>query len=147
MKQPGALIVLVLFVAAVSFVVASQENKQGGRPITAQLTGPAEVPGPGDPDGTGTFKATLNAGQNQICYELSVTNIATATAAHIHSGAEGVAGPVLLPLTAPVAGSSKACLTFDKEKIADIIKNRENYYVNVHNADFPSGAIRGQFSK
>ncbi len=144
MKQPGAWIVLFIFVAAVSFALAS-EQYNSARKLTATLTGAAEVPGPGDADGTGRITLTLSAGK--ICYELAVSNIGNATAAHIHSGAADVAGPVLVMLKAPEAGSSKDCVALEKEKIFDIIKNPGNYYVNVHNADFPDGAVRGQLSK
>jgi CHRD domain len=146
MKQPGILLIFIIFIATVGFVLAQQEQ-QGGRPLTATLTGGAEVPGPGDADGTGTVKITLNPGQGQVCYELTVANIATATAAHIHSGAVGIAGPVLVTLKAPVDGSASDCAPLDKEKIDNMIKNPQNYYVNVHNADFPKGAIRGQLAK
>ncbi len=146
MKQPVVLVLLFVFIAAVSLVLAQQE-KHGGRPLKATLTGAAEVPGPGDTDGTGTATITLNPGQNQICYELTVANIGTATAAHVHSGAVHVAGPVVVMLAAPADGSSKDCATLDKKKIEDIIKNPANYYVNVHNAEFPNGAIRGQLGK
>jgi hypothetical protein len=146
MKQPGALIVLFFFVAAVSFALAS-EQYNSGRKLTATLTGAAEVPGPGDADGTGRVTLILSAGKDQICYELAVSNIGTATAAHIHSGGADVAGPVLAMLKAPETGSSKDCVSLDKEKILDIIKNPANYYVNVHNADFPDGAVRGQLAK
>ena len=47
------------------------EADTGGRPLTASLTGAAEVPGPGDPDGTGTALITLNQGQNEVCFELT----------------------------------------------------------------------------
>jgi hypothetical protein len=87
------------------------EDGNGGRPLSAQLTGAAEVPEPGDPDGTGSFKVTLNQGQGQICYELSVNNIDTATLAHIHIGTAGVAGNPVVTLTAPATGSSSGCLT------------------------------------
>jgi CHRD domain len=146
MKQPGAVIILFVFVAAVSFSLAS-EQYNSGRKLKATLTGAAEVPGPGDSDGTGSATLTLNAGKNEICYELAVSNIGTATAAHIHTGAAGVAGPVLLPLTAPANGSAKDCATLEREKIMEILKGPENYYVNVHNAEFPDGAVRGQLSK
>ena len=146
MKQPIALALMLVFTAGVSFVVA-QQDKHGGKPITITLTGAAEVPGPGDPDGTGTATITLNHGQGQVCYELSVAKIATPTAAHIHTGAVGAAGPVLVPLTSPANGTSKDCATLDKDKIADIMKNPGNYYVNVHNAEFPDGAVRGQLGK
>lgn len=145
MKHSGALIILVAFVAAVSFTLASEQ--EGGRKLKATLTGAAEVPGPGDADGTGTFTATFNPGKGQVCYELRVSNIAASNAAHIHTGAATVAGPVLMNLTAPASGSSKECAALDREKILEIIKNPENYYVNVHNAEFSDGAVRGQLSK
>ena len=146
MKQSAGLIALILFVAGLS-VVLSAQDQQGGRPITITMTGAAEVPGPGDPDGTGTATITLNPGKGEVCYELMVDKIATANAAHLHSGAADKAGPPVLTLKAPANGSSKECVALDKEKVLDIIKNPANYYVNVHNADFPDGAVRGQLAK
>jgi len=146
MKQPGALICLFIFVAAVSFGLAS-EQYHSARKVKATLSGAAEIPGPGDSDGTGTVTFMLNAGKNQICYELAVSNIGTATAAHIHSGGKDVAGPVVFMMTAPASGSSKDCGTLEREKILEILKSPGDYYVNVHNAEFPDGAVRGQLSK
>ena len=141
-------ITITLVLASMSLVLATQKEEQGGRPLTATLTGAAEVPGPGDADGEGTATVTLNPGKGQVCYELKVSNIGTATAAHIHAGAANVAGPVLVNLDAPSAsGSSKGCVDLDKAKVKDIIQNAANYYVNVHNAEFADGAIRGQLSE
>ncbi|HEX6732150.1 MAG TPA: CHRD domain-containing protein [Pyrinomonadaceae bacterium] len=147
MKQHLGLIALILFIAGISFVLTAQEQHQGGRPLTTTLTGAAEVPGPGDTDGTGTAQITLNHGQGEVCYELTVDKIAAANAAHIHSGAVDKAGPPIANLTAPTNGSSKGCVSLDKDKIKDIIQNPANYYVNVHNAEFPDGAVRGQLGK
>ena len=147
MKKSVCLIALILFVAGLSFALAGQDQQQGGRPITVTMTGPAEVPGPGDPDGTGTATITLNPGKGEVCYELMVDKIATANAAHIHSGAVDKAGPPILTLKAPANGSSKECTTLERDKIMDIIKNPASYYVNVHNAEFPDGAVRGQLGK
>lgn len=119
----------------------------GGRPFATTLTGAAEVPGPGDPDGSGTAVLRLNPGQEEICYELTVTGIAPARAAHIHVGTADVAGPVVVGLQPPTNGSSSACASASRELILAIIQNPEQYYVNVHNADFPAGALRGQLSK
>ncbi|MGI9164837.1 MAG: CHRD domain-containing protein [Pyrinomonadaceae bacterium] len=140
-------ITISLVLASMSLVLATQQDEHGGRPLTSTLTGAAEVPGPGDADGTGTAKVTLNHGKGQVCYELTVSNIGTATAAHIHTGAADVAGPVVVGLEAPASGSSKGCVDLDKEKVKDIIQNPANYYVNVHNTEFPDGAVRGQLSK
>jgi hypothetical protein len=140
-----------LFVAAMALTIvglaAAQEKEQGGRRLTATLTGAAEVPGPGDPDGGGTAVITLNQGQNEVCFELTVTNIAAATLAHIHSGGPTVAGPVVVTLTPPAEGSSKGCVSAGADLIKNIRQNPGNFYVNVHNADFPDGAVRGQLSK
>ena len=146
MRQSLGVIALILFVAGISFVLSAQDQP-GGRPLTVRLTGTAEVPGPGDPDGTGTAKLTLNPGKNQVCYELTVDKIAPANGAHIHAGALDKAGPPIVTLTPPANGSSKECAPLDQEKIMDIIKNPGNYYVNVHNAEFPNGALRGQLGK
>ena len=147
MKRLEGPIVLFLLVAAVTIVLASQEKPHGGRPLTATLTGAAEVPGPGDTDGTGSAKITLNHGQGQVCYELTVSNIGPATAAHIHTAAPDAAGPVLVGLDAPADGSSEGCVNLAKDKVKALMDNPAGYYVNVHNAEFPDGAVRGQLSK
>jgi hypothetical protein len=137
-----------LFVAAAVLITAGTATAHGGRPLSTTLTGAAEVPGPGDPDGSGTAHLTLNQGQGEVCFELTVSNIAPATAAHIHVGPVGVAGPVVVPLVPPTSGSSSGCVTgVDRDLIKAIRQHPENYYVNVHNAPFPAGALRGQLSK
>jgi hypothetical protein len=141
------LVVLALLLSFSSFGMGQNED-QGGRPLSASLTGAAEVPGPGDNDGTGTVKLTLNEGQGQICFELTTSNIAAATAAHIHEAPAGKAGAVVVTLAPPpTEGSSKNCVSADKDLIKRIRQNPENFYVNVHNAEFPNGAIRGQLSQ
>jgi hypothetical protein len=126
----------------------AQQAEHGGKPMTVKLTGAAEVPSKGDPDGSGTAKVTLNPGQGQICYELAVKGIGTANAAHIHAGAAGQAGGVKVPLEAPSAeGSSKGCADVDQALVKQIMDKPSDYYVNVHNAEYPNGALRGQLAK
>jgi hypothetical protein len=125
---------------------AYAQQAQGGRPIEVTMTGAAETP-KGDPDGTGTASFRINPGQGQVCYKLTVANIATATAAHIHKGAAGTAGGPVVPLKAPSTGSVEDCATVSKDVAEDMIKNPGAYYVNVHNAEFPGGAVRAQLSK
>ncbi len=114
---------------------------------TAKLTGEAEVPGPGDPKGSGTVQVTVNPEKGEVCYELSVANIQEATAAHIHEGAVGKEGSVKVALEAPKTGSAKGCAKADDAVIQAMLKDPAGYYVNVHNAAFPKGAVRGQLSK
>jgi len=136
----------VLAVVALGAVAASA----GGRPLAADLTGAAEVPGPGDADGTGTALITLNQGQSQVCFDLHVSDITLpAIGAHIHVAPSDAAGPVVVALTPPDAsGASSGCVDdVDRELIKAIRRDPGAYYVNVHTTDFPGGAVRGQLSK
>lgn len=127
--------------------VQAQTAAEGGRPLTASLSGSAEVPGPGDPDGSGMATVTVNPGQERICYTLTVSNIDAATAAHIHVGGSTVAGGVVVTLSAPSDGDSEDCVDVSRELAMNIIRDPSGYYVNVHNPAFPGGAVRGQLSK
>lgn len=118
----------------------------GSRSLDAALTGDAEVPGPGDADGTGTFTARLDPATNELCYTLTVAGIEPATAAHIHTGAAGVAGGPVVTLATPSGGSSEDCVTVEADLAEQLLANPAGYYVNAHNADYPDGAVRGQLS-
>ena len=59
-----------------------------------------------------------------------------------------MAGPIVVSLTAPDAnGLARGCVTVKRADLRDIRWNPKMYYVNVHNAAFPGGAVRGQLSK
>jgi hypothetical protein len=118
---------------------------QGGTVLTATLKGSNEVP-PADPDGSGTGTFRMTRGAALICYQLSVKDIVLpATGAHIHVGAAGVNGPIVVPLTAPDAsGSAAGCAVTTRALVAAILDNPAGYYANVHTTEFPLGAIRGQ---
>jgi len=129
--------------------------EQGGRLFTTTLSGAEEVDpitgalGAGDPDGSGLATLTVNPGQEEVCYEISVEDIMLpAIGAHIHVGDAGENGPVVVPLNPPDAsGFSSGCAEVPRELALTIIQDPEGYYVNVHTTDFPNGAIRGQLSK
>ena len=119
--------------------------KTGGRAFAVALTGEVESPA-GDPVGTGTATVRLRAGQGQLCYQLSVKNLA-AVAAHIHKGDAGTAGPVVIPLATPnAAGTAGGCVAVARPLVAAILGDPASYYVNVHTSDFPAGAVRGQLT-
>ena len=126
---------------------AAAVAQEGGRPYTVAMTGAAERPGPGDPDGSGTAEFRVNAGQGRVCYTLSVSNIEPATAAHIHRAPPDAAGPVVVGLTAPTGGSSSGCAEVTRALAQELIRNPGAFYVNVHNAPFPGGAVRGQLGR
>ena len=130
---------------ALTAALAGGAAAVGGKPYSTPMSGAEEAPGPGDPDGSGFASFTVNAGQGVICYSLSVENIDPAVAAHIHIGAVGVPGPVVVPLNPPTSGTSSGCAEgVSRELALDLITNPTAYYVNVHNPAFPAGAVRGQ---
>lgn len=133
-------LIIVVSVGAATAVDAS------GRPLNTHLTGAEEVP-PGDPDGSGRFQGRAVVGQGRLCYTLTVEDIEPAVAAHVHVGAAGVNGPIVVHLEAPATGSSSGCATVDREVLRDIVANPHNYYVNVHNQPYPAGAVRGQLGR
>ena len=139
----------IVALAALPFAAlgAAAVAQEGGRPYSVAMTGAAERPGPGDPDGSGTAEFRVNAGQSRVCYTLSVSNIEPATAAHIHRAPPNAAGPVVVGLTAPTSGSSSGCAEVTRALAQELIRNPGAFYVNVHNAPFPGGAVRGQLGR
>lgn len=112
--------------------------------LKATLSGAAEVPGPGMDGAAGQATVAVYPERGYVCWSLGVTGAGEPTMAHIHKGAAGVAGGVVVPLEAPASGTSQGCAPVDKAAAADIAANPAGYYVNVHNAAFPKGALRGQ---
>jgi hypothetical protein len=130
---------LVLFALLLLAGIASAS----GRPLAADLTGAAEAPGPGDPDGSGSAVITLNQGQGEVCFDITVTGVEPITAAHIHVAPPGSPGPVVVNFNPAVNGLS-GCVAASAEIIKAIRQNPADYYINVHNAPYPAGALRGQ---
>jgi hypothetical protein len=143
MRSIRALIALGL-VAGLLVVSTAAAAAVGGRPLSTSMSGAEEAPGPGDPDGEGWAWFTVNPGQGIVCYALEVSGIAPAAAAHIHIAPAGSPGPVVVPLNPPTSGSSSGCAEVSRELAMALIQHPSDYYVNVHNADFQPGAIRGQ---
>jgi CHRD domain len=123
--------------------------------FTIQLSGAAEVcpTAPGTCGGPGTGTATIEIDRNAgtLCYAITTQNVALPLlAAHVHEAPAGQAGPVVIPLfTQPVNAATvpRTCLTgLDKNLLKAIIRDPQSYYVNVHNAPFPNGAVRGQLA-
>ncbi|MBA3943509.1 MAG: CHRD domain-containing protein [Herpetosiphonaceae bacterium] len=137
------LVMAVIFLAAAtaSFAAPSRAVTQ----LTATLKGTDETKG-GEPNGTGTATLSIDSTANSISYTIKVTGATLPMkAGHIHEGAAGVAGPVVQPLGAPDAsGTATGTVTSTADLIQKILANPAGYYVNVHNAPYPDGAMRGQ---
>jgi hypothetical protein len=111
--------------------------------LSALLSGAKENPA-ADPDGWGAANVRVWPWSGKICYTLFVRQIATPTAAHIHAGKAGVNGDVKVELNAPTMGWSTGCEWIGKSLAWKLAVKPSRYYVNVHNAAYPNGAIRGQ---
>jgi hypothetical protein len=124
----------------------------GGDPFDAVLSG----------HGSGTAEVTLNPGQREVCWEVTVAHLtAPVFAAHIHKGGAGVNGSIVVPFfgfaTPSHATSFSGCTeNVDRALIEAIQDNPAGYYVNVHTScagqpascgpAFPGGAVRGQLT-
>jgi hypothetical protein len=140
---------LAAFVVS-GFTMNRPENRQdtaNSHSMTIQLSGGAEVPGPGDSDGSGTAILTMNHDKGELCYDISVKQIQDPTAAHIHAGAAGKSGPPKVTFTKGADGAWKGCATADKALLNELMQKPGDFYVNVHNKEFPNGALRGQLGK
>jgi hypothetical protein len=122
--------------------------------LAATLSGANEVPGPGDPDGRGTAFVRLSG--TTACYALTWSGIGAPTAAHIHQGGAGVAGPVVVLFFQPgtnaaslpgTLSSVAGCVDVDPALAGRIAASPRDWYVNIHTADFAAGAIRGQLHR
>jgi hypothetical protein len=122
--------------------------------LAASLKGANEVPGPGDPDGRG--RAFVRLGGGRACFVLRWSGIGAPTASHIHQGAAGVAGPVVVPFFQPGTNAASlpaslsavaGCVDVDADLARKIAASPRDWYVNIHTTDFPAGAIRGQLHR
>lgn len=101
------------------------------------------VPNQGDLDGSGTARLWVNPGKSRVCWKIRVAKVDPISAAHIHVGSSTTTGPVVVPLN-PYTGG---CTTVTRDLALALIKSPGSYYVNVHNAPYPAGALRGQLHR
>jgi hypothetical protein len=107
--------------------------------VETTMSGAAETPkGPT----AGSGKAELTIAGRRVCWELKIGGIGTPVAAHVHRGRSGIAGPVVVPLGAKYA--RKGCTTTTLVIANALLARPSVYYVNVHTAKYPAGAVRGQ---
>ena len=161
-QRVTALLVLVAGLIAALTVTNLAVANTAGRRLTTTLSGAEQCSSPGvcgvgDPDGSGFATLRLNPGLEQVCYVIVVQDIAQPVepgpgvgSGHIHEAPAGENGPIAIDLdtqfvqTGPDTFEASGCVSADRSQILDVMLNPENYYVNVHNAEFPGGAVRGQ---
>lgn len=139
-----------------SFYVNVHTTEFPAGAIRGQLTGSSQAAfgwiaaldlrGTSEPNATGTAVLRVRKDAGLVCYRLHAEGVTLpTTAAHIHRGAAGANGPVVVPFTAPGAdGNSSGCATTAAPLIDEILANPAGFYVNVHTREHPAGAIRAQ---
>jgi hypothetical protein len=114
--------------------------------FNVNLTGAAEAPATGSTDGHGTARVTVDPDGDQVCVELTTSDLPNITAAEIRQGAAGTTGPVLVTLTTPQNGKSEGCVPASESVVSAIASGQRSFYLNVSSTDFPDGAIRAQLT-
>lgn len=112
--------------------------------LSASLSGANEV-GDGDPDGTGSAVVDIDPETGEVCFAITVSGVDAPSAAHIHVGGAGTNGGVVVDFDWANT-NGEGCVTAPSPTLVAITTNPSLYYVNVHNADFPGGAVRGQLA-
>jgi hypothetical protein len=117
------------------------------RVVVSILRGANQVPAV-DSKGIAIAVARIDPIRDRICYFMAQANLVDVTVAHIHVGAKGTNGKVVVPLNAPVDGKSFGCAeNLDAALVKDIAQNPQNYYFNIHTKANPGGEIRGQLHR
>jgi len=118
-----------------------------GTAFNVFMTGEAESPA-GEPAGTGIATIRARRNQGQVCFQMQVQAITLpSVGAHIHAGAEGSSGDIVVQLRAPNGqGTAAGCVAASRAVVNRILSNPAGFYVNVHSTEFPAGAVRGQLT-
>jgi hypothetical protein len=125
--------------------LASSQTAAKTLKLSASLNAGQEVP---HPKGTkvgavGHFDGTLSG--TSLKWTLTFSHLSgPASAAHIHAGARGKPGPVLVPLCGPCSSPASGTATLTADQIKTVTGG--GAYVNVHTAKNPNGEIRGQIT-
>ena len=131
------------FKACVTAVVSAQKT-YGGRPLAATLAGDLAT----DSDGAGAATFTLNQGHGQLCFNVTWSGLGAVSGLHIHVAETAV---IAVPLDTDADltdGNAKGCVNGIAPSLIKAIRQHpDRYYVNVHTAEFPAGAIRGTLHK
>lgn len=130
---------LIGLAAAVAFVALPARADINN--FVAFMNGANEAPGPGDPDGFGIGSVTIDTVFNTVSWSFLVNNVAMPlSSAHIHAAPAGMPGSVIVDFSGQMSGAN----LFDADLASINSGNAANFYLNIHNAAFPGGAIRGQ---
>jgi CHRD domain len=129
--------------ASLAVAIAAGAATTATTKLEANLRG-ANEGAPASNRGKSEIRLTPSTGR--VCWETTIAKIdGKPNASHIHKGRRGVSGNVVVPLGAGY--KRQGCTTASKALVRAIIRTPSAYYVNVHNAKHPAGAMRGQLTR
>ena len=144
------LVVLALVAAIAALALPALVGAAGKATVlVSELDGQEEVPDKGDPNGKGSAEFKVKLKRKKLCFNIGFEKIETPQAGHIHAGGPGVAGEVKITLFESTGATSPAvgCVKVKRGLLKQVKRAPDAFYVNLHNAEFPAGAIRGQLAK
>ena len=160
-RHERRILIALALVGLLSVVLISRAGADTEVKFTTTLTAVNPLTGTvtGDPDGRGTAEFTFDTDQGTVCYELEVEAIAEPVepapglgSAHIHTLDSVPPGAIAVDLKADFQPDksdefkASGCVQVASALLQAILANPDQYYVNIHNADFPGGALAGLLS-
>lgn len=146
-------IIAVVVLSLAAGVAASNSNR-----LRADMRGTNEVGAAVvDFDSRGRASVRIDVDGGEVCFDVSFDRGGTPNRGHIHAGAAGVNGGIVVTFfeLAAVPADPRNdqlerrqrlsdCVDADPAVLADILENPSDFYVNLHNARLPGGFVRGQ---
>jgi hypothetical protein len=114
-----------------------------GESVRANLSGDEVTPGPGAPNAVGTANLFVDMRYGILCYRMGYDGTSRALAAHIHAGGPGQNGRPVIDLH-PESNGDEGCVGADPTALRNLREHPEAFYLQLHTAEYPDGAIRGQ---
>ncbi len=139
-KLTGAICVSLAFLGTANAAA-------GPADLFTRATGAQEIPGPGDPNGFGAAMIDIKQGTGQVCIGVRYRGLNGPNAMHIHTGAAGESGPIVVNLTPALTGGQRCVSGVDPELLQAIMDTPGAFYLNIHTGDFAAGATRGQLER
>jgi hypothetical protein len=152
-------LVLVALLGPLAFAGAAGAGSSSRNRFVNDMNGANENPD-ADPDGRGIARIELTAdataGTGEVCFKVTFDRTGTPNRGHIHVGVAEANGGIVVPLFELVGmpadarndalerGRLEDCVPADPAVVQLIVANPAGYYVNLHNARYPGGAIRCQ---
>lgn len=146
MRRTFTLLVAVATIALMAPASAGDDHDEHHEvELDADLSSANEVP-PSGTTGHGDAEVDIDLEDNTLCVKVEAEDLAGAVVAgHIHVGAAGVNGGVVVDLGVR-SSEHETCMWVDGGTLAAIAANPAGYYINIHTTAVPSGEIRGQLS-